>query len=50
MPRYKITQHLSGWKVIENSIDAKDEDDDENSSYESYSESYSASESEDEKD
>ena len=26
MPRYKITQHLSGWKVIENSIDAKDED------------------------
>jgi len=26
MPRYKITQHLTGWKVIENSIDAKDED------------------------
>ena len=26
MPRYKITQHLSGWKVIENSIDAKDGD------------------------
>ena len=26
MPRYKITQHLSGWKVVENFIDAKDED------------------------
>ena len=27
MPRYKITQHLTGWKVVENFIDAKDEDD-----------------------
>ena len=26
MPRYKITQHLTGWKVVENYIDAKDED------------------------
>ena len=26
MPRYKITQHLTGWKVIGNFIDAKDED------------------------
>ena len=26
MPRYKITQHLTGWKVIGNYIDAKDED------------------------
>ena len=26
MPRYKITQHLSGWKTIGNYIDAKDED------------------------
>ena len=26
MPRYKITQHLTGWKVVENFIDAKDED------------------------
>ena len=24
MPRYKITQHLTGWKVVENYIDAKD--------------------------
>ena len=27
MPRYKITQHLTGWKLIGNFIDAKDEDD-----------------------
>ena len=27
MPRYKITQHLTGWKIVENFIDAKDEDD-----------------------
>tara|TARA_R110001583_G_scaffold98333_1_gene243344 strand:+ start:440 stop:718 length:279 start_codon:yes stop_codon:yes gene_type:complete len=27
MPRYKITQHLSGWKIVENFIDAKDNDD-----------------------
>ena len=26
MPLYKITQHLSGWKVVENLIDAKDKD------------------------
>ena len=26
MPRYKITQHLTGWKLIGNFIDAKDED------------------------
>ena len=26
MPRYKITQHLTGWKLVENYIDAKDED------------------------
>ena len=26
MPRYKITQHLTGWKVVENFIAAKDED------------------------
>ena len=26
MPRYKITQHLTGWKVIGNYIDAKDGD------------------------
>ena len=25
MPRYKITQHLTGWKLVENYIDAKDE-------------------------
>jgi|TARA_R110002110_G_scaffold2292_6_gene10493 hypothetical protein len=27
MPRYKITQHLTGWKIVENFIDAKDNDD-----------------------
>ena len=27
MPRYKITEHLTGWKIVENFIDAKDEDD-----------------------
>ena len=27
MPRYKMTQHLTGWKIVENFIDAKDEDD-----------------------
>ena len=27
MPRYKITEHLTGWKIVENLIDAKDEDD-----------------------
>ena len=26
MPRYKITQHITGWKLIGNFIDAKDED------------------------
>ena len=26
MPRYKITEHLTGWKIVENFIDAKDED------------------------
>ena len=26
MPRYKITQHLSGWKIIENFVDAKNEE------------------------
>jgi len=27
MPRYKITQHLTGWKIVENFVDAKDKDD-----------------------
>ena len=27
MPRYKITQHLTGWKIVENFIDARDNDD-----------------------
>ena len=27
MPRYKITQHLTGWKLIGNFIDAKSEED-----------------------
>ncbi len=27
MPRYKMTQHLTGWKVVENFIDARSEDD-----------------------
>jgi len=26
MPRYKITQHLSGWKIIENFVDAQTEE------------------------
>ena len=26
MPRYKITQHLSGWKIVENFVDAKNEE------------------------
>ena len=26
MPRYKITQHLSGWKLIENFVDARNEE------------------------
>ena len=26
MPRYKITQHLSGWKIVENFVDAKDKE------------------------
>ena len=27
MPRYKMTQHQTGWQTLENFIDAKDEDD-----------------------
>ena len=27
MPRYKITEHQTGWQTLENFIDAKDEDD-----------------------
>ena len=27
MPRYKITQHLTGWKIVENFFDARDNDD-----------------------
>ena len=26
MPRYKISEHMTGWKTVENFIDAKDED------------------------
>ena len=26
MPRYRITQHLSGWKTIENFVDAQTEE------------------------
>ena len=26
MPRYKITEHLTGWKIVENFIDARDND------------------------
>ena len=26
MPRYRITQHLSGWKIIENFVDAQTEE------------------------
>ena len=26
MPRYKISEHLTGWKTVENFIDAKNED------------------------
>ena len=26
MPRYKMTQHQTGWQTLENFIDAKDED------------------------
>ena len=27
MPRYKITEHQTGWQTLENFIDAKDNDD-----------------------
>jgi len=27
MPRYKITEHQTGWQTLENFVDAKDEDD-----------------------
>ena len=27
MPRYKITEHQTGWQTLENFIDAKDKDD-----------------------
>ena len=27
MPRYRITEHQTGWQTLENFIDAKDEDD-----------------------
>ena len=26
MPRYKISEHMTGWKTVENFIDTKDED------------------------
>jgi len=26
MPRYKISQHQTGWQTVENFVDAKDED------------------------
>ena len=27
MPRYRVTEHQTGWQTLENFIDAKDEDD-----------------------
>ena len=35
MPRYRITEHQTGWQTLENFVDAKDEDD----AHEKYNES-----------
>ena len=35
MPRYRVTEHQTGWQTLENFVDAKDEDD----AHEKYNES-----------